>query len=172
MALATEYAGLIRVYRKVERAQAEEPRDGLGKELQDAARRITAFEHHHELPRLRSLIAAHGEAVGKIESAQAKLDKLERAIHSQELFISQRFADNDVISDTIELLAQRESALLGAKAVARLIAIAAEIEVELKTVVKAHPGASDCLSVAGQWDAKERADWSWMQREFSDQEAA
>ena len=81
--------------------------------------------------------------------------------------MSQRFAEHDVVGDTLDLLAWKESARFGAEAVKSLIAEAAGLESELRAFVKERKGISDCLTVEQQlgWDKTTRESFSWLVRE-------
>src|ERR1039457_4307526 len=129
--LSDTYERLFSEFRHEEGEMADGQPDRQQNFIQ-AARRIIAFEHENELPRLKELVVAHGSAVAKIDAGRQKLERLERAIGNQELYIAGRFADNDVVGDTLDLIAWRKSHLLGTKAVKSLIAQAAELETELR----------------------------------------
>ena len=100
-----QYRQLLSQYQKAREEMRTAPRDGLQEELQTLARRVIAFECKNETERLKSLIATHHEAAAKIELARQKLQKLERAVISQEILIAARFPESDVIGLTLDLIA-------------------------------------------------------------------
>jgi hypothetical protein len=171
-ALSETYSKLFSNYRKVEQRMSEGFAD-LQEDLLTAARAIVRFEIEHALPKLKELVSAHGSAVANIEAARAKLNRLERSIANQELYVSQRFAEHDVVGATLDLLAWKESARFGAEAVKSLIAEGAGLESELRAFIKERKGISDCLTVEQQlgWDQTTRESFSWLFREVAQAEA-
>ncbi len=168
-----QYRQLLSQYQKAREEMRTAPRDGLQEELQTLARRVIAFECKNETERLKSLIATHHEAAAKIELARQKLQKLERAVISQEILIAARFPESDVIGLTLDLIAFERSALIGAQAVENLIAVADDAEADVTGFLKVHRGVSECLPLAREFDwESDRPNFAWMEREFSQKEPA
>ena len=176
MSKADQYRKLWDAWNRIDRAMREAPQDGQQTDLRTAARAIVRFEHENQLPHLKALIADHAQAISALEQAAQKLKRLQSSIASRRDYITDKFPTADVTSDAIDCLAWELSAKLGAEAVERLTARAAEIEQVLKIFVKGKTGLGDCILVEQQvgWDARTRESFSWLTREFpqTTQEAA
>lgn len=138
----------------------------LQSDLLSAARAVVRFQVQNELPKLRELVAVHRDSVTEIESAKQKLSRLASAIRNQEFCICQRFAQNDVTAESIDLLAWREVAKLGQNAVQLLEEQAIRLERELREFIKAHKGVSDCLEIDSSSIAWSKSERDNFEREF------
>lgn len=167
--ISEQYERLYQNFNRIDDQMRSAPQDGQQDTLRTAARAIVRFEHAHELPRLKQLVADHGTAVSAIEVAKQKLTRLERSIAAQGGYIEGRFAEHDVTGDAIDLLAWELSARLGSQAVERLTDRALELEEQLHAFVRSHPGISDCLAVEREvgWDKVTRESFDWLNHEVS-----
>ncbi|MEY2487385.1 MAG: hypothetical protein QOH39_3033 [Verrucomicrobiota bacterium] len=162
------YQKLFADFSRIETEMRDSPEDGQQASLRTAARAIVRFEHEHQLPKLKQLVADHGAAVAAIEAAKQKLTRLERSIANQRLYITARFPTADTTTDAIDLLAWELSAKLGGAAIERLVARAAEIEQELKLFVRDRKNISDCLAVEQEhgWSRTMKESFLYLFREF------
>lgn len=167
MTKANQYEKLFAEFYRVERDMRDAPQDGQQRELQSVARAIVKFEVENELPQLKRLVANHVTALAAIQQAKEKLARLEHSIANQREYITAKFPSADTTDDAIACLGWELSAKLGAAAIESLTSRAVELERELKTFVRDHKGASDCLLVeqVHGFDKITRESFAWLQRE-------